>query len=54
MTVCEKLFIQGCTRGRLLRTDLAVVPGNGLIGSEGNAKRSQLDNNMFIYATLCL
>lgn len=52
MTVCEKLFIQGYTRSRLLRTDLAVVPGNGLIGSEVNANRTQLQNKVFIYVNI--
>lgn len=52
MTVCEKLFIQGRTRSRLLRTDLAVVPDNGLIGSKGNANTTQLQSKVFIYINI--
>jgi len=52
MTVCEKLFIQGCTWSRLLQTDLAVVSGNGLNGSEGNVNRTQLQNKVFIYVNI--
>lgn len=41
-----------CLFEAIQETDLAVVPGNGLIVSEGNANRTQLQNKVFIYVNI--